>query len=165
MHPNTASAVGVLQDRLRSAQVGDFHRAERYESALDELVRNPERSGPVGYLVRNAASYGLKKTVRRSHLTPRHLSSQIGADEFAVIPEVFTTNDDDAQLRVNLHDLINRTLLVPLDRTIMTAILEGATSEEIASALGEPTSRIRVRISRARTKLRRASRSAAIHPS
>lgn len=155
MHPDTASAVRILQDRLSAVESHDFRRAERYEAALDDLVRNPDRAGPVGHLVRNASSYGLKRSVRRARLAPRHEpKAAIVTDEGSIpAPEVLVTDDRVPQLRVDLIDLVDRTFAGE-DRRSMLRLLDGATVADLATDVGMPVARLQVRISRARARAR-----------
>jgi hypothetical protein len=155
MHPDTAEAVRILQDRLRAAERHDFRRAERFEAALDDLVRNPDRPGPVGHLVRNATSYGRKRAVRRAQLAPRYdATPQAAADGESVTREVVVVDDTVAQLEVDLRDLVDRAGLGPSDRTLVHLVLSGATVAEVADRSGVPRARLDVRLSRARTRLR-----------
>src|SRR5581483_200603 len=155
MHPDTAEAVRILQSRLRAAETHDFRRAERYEAALDDLVRSPDRPGPVGHLVRNATSYGRKRAVRRARIAPRHDPKQIVTDDGVIdAPDLLIVDDRDAQLAVDLHDLIDRSPLTPGDRRVMHTLLPAATTAEVAEATGTPRARLEVRVSRARARLR-----------
>jgi hypothetical protein len=154
MHPDTASAVRILQDRLSAVESHDFRRAERYEAALDDLVRNPDRAGPVGHLVRNASSYGLKRSVRRARLAPRHEPKAVVTDEGPIAsPEALVTDDRVLQLRVDLIDLVDRTFAGD-DRRSMLRLLDGATVADLATDVGIPVGRLQVRISRARARAR-----------
>jgi DNA-directed RNA polymerase specialized sigma24 family protein len=155
MHPDTASAVLILQDRLRAVESRDFRRAERYEAALDDLIRNPERAGPVGHLVRNAASYGLKRTARRSRLAPRQALTREAPDRgVAAHREVLVTHDDAAQLAIDLHDLLDRAPLTDFERSALRRLAGGAETRDIASDVAVPLPTVQVRISRARAKAR-----------
>lgn len=154
MHPDTASAVRILQDRLSAVESHDFRRAERYEAALDDLVRNPDRAGPVGHLVRNASSYGLKRSIRRDRLAPRHEPKAVRTDEGPIpAPEVLVTDDRVPQLRVDLIDLVDRTFAGD-DRRSMLRLLDGATVADLATDVGVPVARLQVRVSRARARAR-----------
>lgn len=154
MHPDTADAVRILQERLRSAETRDFRRAERYEAALDDLVRNPGRSGPVGHLVRNATSHGRRRAVRRARLAPRHEPKPVIDDTPMTPREVLVVDDTGSQLEIELRDLIDRAPLQPADRLVMRDILGGATPADIAEKSNVPRGRLDVRVSRARARLR-----------
>lgn len=154
MHPDTASAVRILQDRLSAVECHDFRRAERYEAALDDLVRNPDRAGPVGHLVRNASSHGLKRTIRRARLAPRHEPRAVVTDDGPMpAREVLVTDDRVSQLRLDLIDLVDRAFDGD-DRRSMLRLLDGATVTDVATDTGVPVARLQVRISRARTRAR-----------
>ena len=155
MHPDTASAFHILQDRLCTAEVRDYRRAERYEAALDDLVRNPERVGPVGHLVRNAASYGLKRSVRRARLAPRHDARAVITPDGPVEPgKVLVTDDTYAQLEIEVRDVIERAPLTDFERAALQRLAAGAVAADIAADTGLPLPSVQVRISRARAKLR-----------
>lgn len=154
MHSNTADAVRVIQDRLNAVEHFNYGQAERYEAALDDLLRNPDRDGPVGYLVRNASAYGLKRVARRNRLAPRQLP--LGDPASSDAADALPVDDSFRHLVVEVQDLIDRADLNAFERLALSRLLAGDDAAAIAELTGIPLARVQERIARARSKARSA---------
>jgi len=166
MHPNVAQAITNLQRRAQSecrVREGDV-----LEEALDDLVRNPDRSNDPEHLAGSAIARAKTKLQRRAELAPvtreldhpeeversrEHLSLRLG-------PFPSATDHASHQLLM-ARDAIARSGLSARDRAYLRLVSGGLEAADIAAGCDEPVPLARVRLSRARSRAREIWRQAA----
>jgi hypothetical protein len=74
-----AQAVATLQGYAQHAESRSHFLTERYEEALNDLVRNPHRAGDAAVLVDGALANARKKLAHRGELMPRPASPTLEA--------------------------------------------------------------------------------------
>jgi DNA-binding NarL/FixJ family response regulator len=160
MTPDVISAFLLLQERS-ARQAHSAYWAERIDLALDDLTRNPHRTGAPEHLVRNALSEAGKLMRRRQDLAHRELRVLApaarrlgaGAPEVLEVPcPASSAAIEDVEARLDVAARLRSMRLLPSDRRILKMLMEGATGEQIAEALRVRPATARVRIYNARQR-------------
>lgn len=149
MNHEVTVAVLRLQDSLMTGRLQPW-RAEQTEEALNGLLAKPHRRGDPFHLQRNAMSDARKKLQRREALMAERV------DEVDVMAEGGGTEGDREPfeiLRADVIDTVRRTS-GDTDRAILEVALEGGNAADVAEALGVPYDIAKVRLSRARQRVR-----------
>jgi DNA-directed RNA polymerase specialized sigma24 family protein len=144
------AAVAILQRACLSSKGQESYWAERYEFALDDLLRTPGRLGPPAHLVRNALSNASKKQARRQEVAaitqlPHGRTGQDGVEQAGVEP---STSDELEHLAVEIADCLNRASLRHPDRQVLALLMRGGTAGEVAARRGISLSLARVQVTR-----------------
>ncbi|MBS3693080.1 hypothetical protein [Rhodococcus qingshengii] len=125
----------------QAGKAHDIYEIERIDNALDELVRNPDKSTPAAFQVRSAHSNAAKVIARRRILAPPTSLDETARDlEFT----------DGGFSRVELETWLEAAPVSAPHRKILRAMLEGAEAPDLAESWGIPIVRMREQISRAR---------------
>jgi DNA-directed RNA polymerase specialized sigma24 family protein len=140
-------ALLILQRKATSSS--STYWLERYERALDECSRNPDRTSPAAYQVRNALANAKKRIDNRTQRAPHFqiddvvLAGVPDAAEATVVVEV-------------LHWLHSAAGITAGQRALLQSLAEGEDAETLAARARIPVAGMRQRISRARAAARAA---------
>jgi len=152
MSPDVANAMSILQDRL--IQSTRWITLERLERSLDELLRNPHRSGDP-YKMANSAWGNAGKVVRRrlSHISS--LDSEMVGAPASTDPLLLLQS---REAICHLWELVDSPQMPARDREILRSLGEDAHIEEIADRQQVSVAYARVLVSRARLHAFKADR-------
>jgi hypothetical protein len=149
LSPDVIQAISLLHQRQSRAT--QANTIERFDRALDELVRHPSRSGDPQKLA-NAAWGNAGKVVRdRSRRVIPYESDQHDwctphTDPYEAAAQRYFVS--------RIRRFLDRAPLPPRCRPILRALADGSEAQDIAAAAGIPVARARVRISQARAQAR-----------
>jgi DNA-binding CsgD family transcriptional regulator len=176
MTDDVVAAIAILQERCRREGDRSPYWNERIERALDDLVRNPNRTGNPHHLVRNALSNAGQMLDRRRQLcsiqfvgTPADLEVYLDLDHRGMLDgrrRLHTARPgswDDAadHHRIAVASWLAHAPLTRKDRRLLQLLAHGTEADEIAAHDNAPVHRVRVQVSRAR---QRASALLAVGP-
>lgn len=156
MHKNAVSAIEALQGRALAASRQD--KGEVLEEALSDIVRNPDRDSDAEHQSGSAVARARTKVKRRRDILGPviRLDAPAGAPAQQLPPPQPPTIDDVAkQEAILIKDALDRGLSES-DRDLLDLASLGFTAAEIADVEATDPARIRVRLSRARTRARQA---------
>jgi DNA-directed RNA polymerase specialized sigma24 family protein len=102
-------AVAELQGCARTAASRSHYLTERYDEALNDLVRNPDRPGDAARLVGIAINNGRKKIAHRATRTPRAASDALAIIEITGGAETTPAPAEPEELPEWFTDLSPRT--------------------------------------------------------
>lgn len=139
MTEDVADAVGFLQHLSDRYGSRNFFLGRRYDEALDDLLRQPERRGDPRMLAQGALRNAAKKIDRRNQIA---LIEPVGDR----LPEVSLEPEDVTELPVWFRDL------AAPDRVALGLIALGFGPAAAAQQLELPAERFRVRLFRARSR-------------
>src|SRR5262245_5449257 len=170
MSEDVASAMRILQARMRSSESTNYEDAERCELALNELSRHPSRTGDPEVLVKKVLANARKHRRRRrailrqEHLNPVNAGpAEVGWGEAGQVIRRplpagdlvrLSTTDAETHEHIAVCDAIERSSLSAFERRALVMLVEGCGSDDIAEAAGLPLPAVRVRLSRMRAKAR-----------
>lgn len=156
MTDDVAKAIKFLQERLLRRKHNNYW-TERIELALDDLVRNPQRRGNPYYLARNALANSGKVLRRRREICRIKLMSDLTpGNETASLPALEVFEEACCDL-MSAAELLNDNSPLPTnDRELLKLAAIGYGASEIAAFQGSSPERVRVRLCRARTRIRAA---------
>lgn len=162
-------AIQQLQGRIgRVPTTRNRYWTERYERALDELVRNPDKTGNPTYLARNASANAGKVLKRRLELCtpiqnsedddavgrqPRGVSVLKDPAATRALEEVEDTVAA-GELRLVIDAWFAEADLSDRDRTVVEILLREGDEYDVARQLDLTLSQARVCVSRARARAR-----------
>ena len=130
---DVAVAILRMQNGVRRLETRSLFLTERYEAALDDLVRNPHRTGEPRHLIRNALSNARKRNARRARL---HSVESLSDKELVVL-------DPNSSTATQLFEW-NRTLetapLAEQDRKLLRRLADGEAVADLATYSGHRTS-------------------------
>lgn len=143
------AAVSSLQQQTDVTKTSvDSFELDRTERALDELLRNPEKTGPSTRLVRSARANALKVVRSRAKHSEFSLDSDLHVHKRAKA-EAAVAYDPMAGFEV-IDWLDSTPSVTTAQRRLLKALAAGYDAEFLAYAMGVPIKRVRERISRAR---------------
>jgi DNA-directed RNA polymerase specialized sigma24 family protein len=154
MNSNVTSAIAALQGQaLNEYRVVD---GEVLEEALDDLVRNPSRTGDTKHLIGSAIARARTKVFRRHRLAPivGRIDEQPEPEEdsgFVITPR---TTDEPAHDLIEARDAVARSDLPARDRNYLHLISNGFDARDLADLERAPLGTIRVRVTRAQARAR-----------
>jgi hypothetical protein len=146
MQSNALAAVDHLQQR--AARLYDIYELERIDRALDEIVENLHRTDPMLFQCRSALA-NAAKVIRKRRMIRRYDSiDKPFAD--GSLPDVGMVQADYAV--VDLIQWIDTSpSLSPGERRLLRDLAAGEDAESLARRDDVPVTRMRERISRARS--------------
>lgn len=144
------AAVRSLQQPIDVTKTSlDSFELDRTDRALDELIRNPAKTGsPIG-LARSARANALKVVRSRAATTEFSLDEDLHAEK-RTRAESAAAYDPMVEFET-LDWLASTPSVTTGQRRLLTALADGCDADDIARAMGAPVQRMRERISRART--------------
>lgn len=149
----STSLAAVVYLQQRSTRFTDIFELERHDRAIDELVANLDRSAPTPFQTRSALTNASKVIVGRRGIRSYGSLDRPRSDDS--LPDVGTI--DPAYVVVDIyHWLDTSPSLRPADRQLLRALAQGEDAHSLAPRYSLPVSRMRERISRARSAARAA---------
>lgn len=152
MSPDVANAMSILQDRL--LQSTRWVTVERLERSLDELLRNPHRSGDP-YKMASSAWGNAGKVIRKRLSRVSSLDFERVAVPASADPLMSYLSSEAVH---HLWELADSSILPARDREILRSLGEDARIEEIADRQQVSVAYARVLVSRARLHAFKADR-------
>lgn len=150
MNEEILGAVAALQGRCSRER--RQYDGEVLEEALDDLVRNPQRRGEPDYLAGSAVARARTKLRRRAEIAPCVSLEKVAG---------LVVDDNGKHEAIMARDVVDRISLPSRDRRYLHLVAAGAESREIAEHEGVSLPLARVRLSRARKRVRESWKAAA----
>lgn len=141
-----AAVIDLQQRALRSS---DGFEIDRFERALDELLRNPKKTTPAAFQQRSALANAGKIAQARRLIAPTSAVdiSDMGGEHVGVsLPTI-----DGAVDEMDIHLWLETTPSLNCEqRTLLRALASGEDANSLACRTGVSVQRMREQISRAR---------------
>lgn len=146
---NVSVQAAVVQLQQQALQSHDVYELDRLDRAIDELVRNPDKSTPPAFQRRSAMANANKILQYRKRTCPVTSLDEQTPDCAPSSSDLVQTDGAPDELDIRLW-LETTPSLTAMQRSLLRAFADGHDARSIAKWSRTPVARVREQISRAR---------------
>lgn len=147
---STSVQTAVAQLQQQALRSHDVYELDRLDRAIDELVRNPDKSSPPAFQRRSAMANASKILQHRRRACPVTSLDQPTANDAPSSFDLARTDGAPDELDIRLW-LETTPSMTAMQRDLLRALADGHDALSIARRSQTPVARVREQISRARS--------------